>query len=236
MKRSPLCRVLVASLLASALAVTLARSARAADPEVDIQDQPPPVLSPRSVKLFDTRRNEYGFEVSGGPIWYHPARGGDYELGVFDFEAGRSTKSAAKPFYLTGLQQTQFRMYDTKSYAWSILAHTICAGVKLGPAELEVRTGLGLLTLDVFHGNYSAELFSPRVGVHFGLKVNTLRFDVGAYSEYLWRWFGPSYYMRGLTFGIRWDTPRPPEPSFKDSTPGPFPSQGLFGILPFLGR
>ena len=63
-----------------------------------------------------------------------------------------------------------------------------------------------------------------------GLKVSTLRFDVGMYSEYLWRWFGRSYTMHGLTFGVRFDTKKPPEPSFRDGTPGPFPSIGPFGI------
>ena len=217
-----------ALIVAAGLGASAPSSARAED--VDVNEPPPPVLSPRSVKLFDTRRNQYGFEVSGGPIWYRAARENNFELGVFDLEAGRSTMAYVKPFYLTGLQQTNFRMLDTKSYAWSLLSHTICAGIKLGPADIEARTGVGILTIDVFHGNYSAELFSPRVGVHMGLKVSTLRFDVGMYSEYLWRWFGRSYTMHGLTFGVRFDTKKPPEPSFRDGTPGPFPSIGPFGI------
>lgn len=179
----------------------------------------PPSESPRSVKLFDQKRVTQSFELDIGPVWYREARRGsvaDYARGTGELLVGVAISTTWKPFYLTGLQQTNIRAFEADSVAWSILTHQFAAGVHLGPLEPEVRVGFSLLTLDVFKGNYSIEALTPRVGVGVGMHVGKIRLDIQAHSEYLWRWFGPDYEIRGVSVGLRLDVPRP-KPVFTDT-------------------
>ena len=77
-------------------------------------------------------------------------------------ESPRTITTAKYPFFLAGYRYIDVRMFDTKSYALSVL-HEIGGGVALGPLEPEVRIGIHLIELDVFRGSYNASLFSPRV-------------------------------------------------------------------------
>ena len=138
------------------------------------------------------------------------------QRGTGEILAGVSITTRWAPFYLSGLQQTHFRVLDSKSFAWTLLASAIAGGLTLGPLEPEVRFELGLLTADVFHGDYSIEMLTPRVAMGIGLHVAKIRVDIQAHSEYLWRWFGPDYLIRGVSVGLRLDVPRNPGPVFSD--------------------
>jgi hypothetical protein len=224
--------------LATSAALALlgaARGARAVD-KLDVTEEEAPTLSRRSVKLFDTRRAQFGLEVDTGPMWYRSVHDRFRELGTMEIRAGQTiTTPNVKGLYLTGMQQTNFRIFGEKSFAWSVLFHTIGAGVRVGPFEPEAHFSTSILTLDVFRGNYSVELLSPRAGAHLGIHVGKIRLDFGVYSEYLWRWFGPSYLIRGLSFGLRLDVPRPKGPNFTETAPrGPVPGGASLQLIPFL--
>lgn len=172
--------------------------------------------SRQSVKLFDSRRTIQGFELDVGPVWYrrHGIHGPDseYDRGLGELRLGAVQTTPWKPFYLAGSQQTAFTVFDSKSFKWSVINEEFSAGISLGPFQPEVRLGLALLTVDVFHGEWSGELLSPRVGVAVGLKLGKIRLDIQGYSEYLWRWFGPDYTIRGISLGVRLEASKPKPP------------------------
>jgi hypothetical protein len=45
-----------------------------------------------------------------------------------------------------------------------------------------------------------------------GIRAGRARFELIAYGQYLWRWFGESYLVRGVSLGLQIDEPkmRPP--------------------------
>lgn len=182
-----------------------------------------PKESQRSVKLFDSRHVVQSFELDMGPIAYRRV-GEDREAfhsGTGEILAGVAITTSWKPFYLTGMQAMHLRAFDAKSFAWTLLGSHLAAGVRLGPIEPEARIGLGLVTVDVFHGEYSAELLTPRVAAGVGIHLGQIRLDIETHSEYLWRWFGPDYLIRGVSVGLRLDVPRPKGPSFSESPQSP---------------
>ncbi|MGH7438497.1 MAG: hypothetical protein ACRENE_22655 [Polyangiaceae bacterium] len=76
----------------------------------------------------------------------------------------------------------------------------------LGPFEPFLRVGAALLTVDDFDGSASAELFSPRVTAGLDLRVSRrIQIGVEAYSEYFWRWLGPSALVRGISLDFRFE-------------------------------
>ena len=176
----------------------------------------PPSESPRSVKLFDQRRVNQSLFLGIGPLYYRragPRREG-FARGTGELRLGVGMRTTWKPFYLGGVQQTILRVFDSKSAAWSILAHNFMVGLDLGPIQPEVRLGASLLTVDVFRGDYSVQMLTPRASVGFGIKLGKIKLDIQAHSEYLWRWFGPDYLIRGVSLGLRLDVPRPKSPVF----------------------
>jgi len=130
--------------------------------------------------------------------------------------AGIAVTTHWKPFFITGYQMTHFRVLDSKSFVWSVLSTGMGTGVRLGPLEPEARIGLGLIQLDAIHGEYNASLLSPRVAMGVGMHIGKIRLDIQAHTEYLWRWFGPDYLIRGVSLGLRFDVPRPKGPVFSD--------------------
>jgi hypothetical protein len=180
----------------------------------------PPEESPRSVKLFDQKRTVPGFEINLGPVWFRKAgphgEPRDWERGTGDILAGITITTHWKPFYISGYQMTHFRVLDSKSFIWSVLSTGMGAGVRLGPFEPEARLGVGLIQLDAIHGEYNFSLLSPRVAMGVGLRLGKIRLDIQAHTEYLWRWFGPDYLIRGVSLGLRFDVPRPKGPDFSE--------------------
>lgn len=77
------------------------------------------------------------------------------------------------------------------------------AGVKLGPVAPEVRVGMTSLSLDRIDGQWSAQLFSPRVGAGVGFWVGSAAVSVIASSEHYWRWFGPDFRVYGVSVDVR---------------------------------
>jgi hypothetical protein len=186
-----------------------------------------PKESPRSAKLFDSTRVTQSFQLDIGPLWYRPAgraldasgRLEPFQRGTGEVLAGVAITAKWKPFYLTGLQQTNLRVFGAKSAAWSILTQQLAVGLYVGPFEPEVRIGGSLLTVDVFEGDYSFEALTPRVAAAVGIHLGKIRLDIATHSEYLWRWFGPDYLIRGVSLGLRLDVPQPKTPVFSDSPP-----------------
>jgi hypothetical protein len=119
---------------------------------------------------------------------------------------GPSLADAQGAWRFTGLVQMDLRAFATSSWALAISTHTFEVTGRLGPLEPYARIGGALLTVDDFDGSVSAELFSPRVGAGVALRA-TRRFEIGlgVYSEYFWRWFGPSVLVHGLVVDVRFE-------------------------------
>lgn len=170
---------------------------------------------PRSVKLFDTKSSENGYVLSIGPIWSRKAEETtpsqnreNYDRGLGELSLGSAMTTALGPFYITGSPRTLLRIFDSKRVSWSIFQEEFVGGLRIGPLEPEAGIGLSLMSIDVFNAEWSAQLFSPRVMAGVGLHLGKFKVDIKGHAEYLWRWFGPDYYVRGITLGIRFDAPR----------------------------
>ena len=191
-----------------------------ATPDNSPESGPPPTESPRSVKLFDQRRSRSFYELDIGPLWLRKVDerapgeervNSDRGTGEISFGTAM-VNEGAKAFFLVGVQRTLLRVADSKTFSWSPFVQDLGGGLRIGPLQPEVRIGLSLLTIDVFHGEWSAQLFSPRVMAGLGVALGKFRLDIKAHSEYLWRWFGPDYLVHGVTLGLRLEIPRPKSP------------------------
>ena len=125
---------------------------------------------------------------------------------------GMTFITPAKPFYLFGKQRMILRILDDKSFSWSLFHQDLGGGIMIGPIEPEVGIGLSLLTADIFHAEPSIQLFTPRVQAGIGIHLGAFKVSVMGHAEYLWRWFGPDYLVRGITLGLRLDAARPKSP------------------------
>ena len=183
-----------------------------------------PKLSHRSVKLFDTRQSTVSLQLDVGPIWARRVQDDTPITLRRNFERGAplagevgfgtvfTTPSFKGPFFLVGHLKTLLRVIDDKSFSWGIFHQELGGGLKLGPFEPEVRLRLTVLSADIIHAEPSVQLLSPGVSAGFGIHVGKIRLDIKAHSEYLWRWFGPDYLIRGVTIGFRFDQTRPKTP------------------------
>lgn len=181
--------------------------------------------SPRSVKLFDSKSSTNSYVLDIGPIWTRkaeeatPAQNREgFDRGTGEISIGSVSTSPLGPFYIAGSPRTLLRILDSKKFSWSVFHQDFLAGLRLGPIEPEVRFGASLMSIDVFNAEWSAQLLSPRVSAGIGLHLGKIKVDIKGHAEYLWRWFGPDYYVRGITLGIRLDAPR--REMFRDE-PGP---------------
>jgi hypothetical protein len=120
------------------------------------------------------------------------------------------------PFYIAGASRTLLRIFDSKRFSWGIFHQDLAGGLRLGPLEPEVRIGASLLSIDVMNAEWSAQLFSPRVSAGVGLHLGKIKVDIKGHAEYLWRWFGPDYFVRGITLGVRIDAP--PKQVFREES------------------
>lgn len=192
---------------------------------------PAPKESPRSIKLFDLRKSTVSLQLDVGPIWSRRVQDETPTTQRQNFERGAplagevgfgtvyTTPSLRGPFFLVGHLKTLFRVIDDKSFSWSIFHQELGGGLRIGPFEPEVRLRLSAMSADIMHGEPSVQLLSPGVSAGFGIHVGKIRLDIKAHSEYLWRWFGPDYVIRGITLGFRLDQSRPKTPF--PGTPSP---------------
>jgi hypothetical protein len=179
-------------------------------------------LGPGSYKLFDTFNTIRRFQLDIGPIYTRQIQEETPAQRLTGFEhpaplaseigLGMAYQTPYKPFYLVGRQRTLLRILDDKSFSWSIFQQDLGGGMMLGPFEPDVQVGLSVLTADIFHGEPSIQLFSPRVSAGIGLHAGRLRVELRGHAEYLWRWFGPDYLVRGITLGIGLDQPKARSP------------------------
>jgi hypothetical protein len=190
-----------------------------------------PKLSTRSIKLFDQFRSTTSIELSVGPIWARRVQDDtpitlrrNFTRGAplaseIAFGSIYTTPSQRGPFYLTGHLKTLLRVIDDKSFSWSVFHQEFGGGLMLGPLEPEVRIRLSILSADIIHAEPSVQFFTPGVSAGVGIHMGKFRLDIKAHSEYLWRWFGPDYLIRGVTIGLRLDQPRPKSPFEETRSP-----------------
>ena len=175
-------------------------------------DSPDPLPSRRklgkgSVAVFDYEHTYAATELEAGPMWWRksgaPDKGAGWELSL-----GVVTETRIGPVFLAGIIRSQFRWFDSSSFALSPLQNMAMVGLRLGPIEPEARLGFSLATFDVFHSAYSFEMLSPRVEGGFGLRLGRFRVSAHGFSEYLWRWWGSSYFEKGVAFEVRLEAPK----------------------------
>lgn len=188
------------------------------------QNDGPAAQGRNSVKLFDVYRSILSYQLDVGPIWTRRAsettplsRRSNFqhqaplasEIAIGSYF---QTPSFKGPFFLTSEQATAFQILDGKSFLWSVFLNKLGGGIKFGPFEIEGKVALHTLTIDIMHAHPSIQILSPRVEAAVGLHIGRFRVDISGHTEYLWRWFGPDYYIRGVNIGLRLDRVRPKDP------------------------
>lgn len=177
-----------------------------------------------SIKLFDSYRSILSYQLDIGPIWSRRAsettplsRRTNFEhqaplASEIAIGSYYQTPSFRGPFFLTSEQATALQILDGKSFLWSIFMNKLGGGVRFGPFELEGKVAIHALSVDIMHAQPSIQLLSPRVEAALGLHLGRFRVDISGHTEYLWRWFGPDYFIRGINIGLRLDRVRPKTP------------------------
>jgi hypothetical protein len=159
-------------------------------------------MSKGSVAIFDYEHTFGGLELEGAPMWWRFA-GTDPTHAGWELSFAGTTESRLNHVFLAGMVRVMFRGFDQQSYAFTPIQNMAMVGVRLGPFEPEARIGFSLATLDAFHGQWSFEMFSPRVEGGLGFRFGRLRISAHGFSEYLWRWWGDSTFEKGVAFEIR---------------------------------
>ena len=175
-------------------------------------------LAPGSVAIFDWEHTYQGVELEGAPMTWRRAGASGTAPG-WELSIGSVTESRLDSVFLGGIVRAQFRYFDSQSFAASPLQSMFTTGIRLGPFEPESRVGLSLLTVDVFHGAYSFEMFSPRVEAGFGLRIGRFRASAHVFSEMLWRWWGDNYFEQGIAFELRFEPPKSKPPFVQQNEP-----------------
>jgi hypothetical protein len=164
----------------------------------------PPRRKRRPWVIFDPTQSRYGIDISGGPVWWRPARDHDSgeELGMH-FGIGGSQETQKKWAFVGARAEFLFYALDSKSFAITLPRYQYIAGLRLGPIEPEVGAGFSLVTADVFHADFSAGLFSPNAHAGLAVVAGPVRIAATAFSEYRWRWFGDAnYFFRGFALTV----------------------------------
>ena len=170
-------------LLASDVAVTAPQPAPAPAP-IDMS------VSNVDMRAWEPQHQHHTLELHGAPLFWRRVGSADPQtLQGWEGGFGAGTLVRVRPFVLQATTGLTLRAYDSASYAVSFLQE-LSAGLALGPLEPGLRAGLSMVTVDAFHGNWSAELFSPRIAAGTWLRLGRIGLGVHAFGEYLWRWFG----------------------------------------------
>jgi hypothetical protein len=140
--------------------------------------------------LWEVEHQHHPLELGAGPIFWR--KRGDRSTSPtqgFEGSVGSSTLVRIRPFVLLATSELTLRGFDPSSYALSFM-QSLSAGLTLGLLEPDARATLSMVTVDVFRGNWSAELFSPRIAAGAWLHIGRLGLGAHAFGEYLWRWLG----------------------------------------------
>jgi hypothetical protein len=154
--------------------------------------------------LFDPIDSRWGVELSGGPVWWRPARGhvGESERGL-ELSIAQTQTTYKEWGFVGGRAELAFHALDSKSFAITLPRYTYVAGLRLGPFEPEIGASIALITADVFRGDYSIGLLSPGARAGIYMNIWMLRIGAAATTEYRWRWIGDvDYRFQALMFSV----------------------------------
>ena len=161
-------------------------------------------LGHNSVRLFDQRTAERSGELHFGLFnwnqWGAQKSDNGWEIG-----GGVTVLSRMRPFFLGGRAQLLVRVFGDDGLIITPFNYSAEVGASLGPLELFSQWGVSFVNFGPVKGQWSADSLSPRVAAGVALKLGVLRADAALYSEYMWRWFGPDYLIKGLAFTLRVD-------------------------------
>jgi hypothetical protein len=155
---------------------------------------------------WEPQHEHHPLELHAGPIfWRKRGDRGDDPTQGFEGGVGSSTLVRVRPFVLFSTTELTLRAFDPSSYALSYM-QSLSAGLVLGPFEPDLRATLSMATVDVLRGNWSAELFSPRIAAGAWLRIGRLGIGAHVFGEYLWRWLGNGDVLsHGVVFTLTLD-------------------------------
>jgi hypothetical protein len=177
-----------------------------ATPVVATAPAPAPVdmnVSNVDMRVWEPQNQHHPLELHGGPLYWRRVGSSSAQTQQgWEGGFGSGTLVRVRPFVLMATTSLLLRGFDSASYAVSFV-QDLSAGLSIGPLEPDIRAGLSMLTVDAFHGNWSAELFSPRIAAGGWLRFGRLGLGAHVFGEYLWRWLGDGNVLdRGLVFSL----------------------------------
>jgi hypothetical protein len=146
--------------------------------------------------LFGFKDSLHFSGIGAARLDARPSRAQNYEPG-FEFRFADELSWSSDPAQIEGSFGSSLRILP-HGYAISFAQISSAGGLRWGPAELRAGFGLSLLNVDTVLGGWDLSMFWPRsfAGVRFVWA--SVRVDILAHVEYLWRWFGPDEYVRGI--------------------------------------
>jgi hypothetical protein len=182
------------SVLIASLGV--AAAAAAEEPVVDALPPILPLLDRADPSVFDVRDAVHYSGLGLGRIYARPENAQHFGPGVEVRFADQLvwTRSVAQ---LESAFGGSLRLLP-HGYALSVAQSGGAAGVRLGPLEFKASVALSILNVDTVLSGWDLSMFWPRSMLGVCLSLGAVRVDVLAHVEYLWRWFGPDEYVRGI--------------------------------------
>jgi hypothetical protein len=177
-----------------------------ADAESDDPDPPPrgpsrpPPRPPREARWdepFGTDGGRFGVALLSRRPW----PGGESHGGVA-IEGGQMGHLQAGAVRLGLTQGGTLRVFGSRDLAAGY-TYDVSSSVLLGPLAVDAWVGLTTLSVDHLAGQWSAQLFSPRVGLGASVRAGSIIVGARVFSEYNWRWFGPDDRLIGLGIDLR---------------------------------
>jgi hypothetical protein len=150
----------------------------------------------RAPDPFDVRTAQHFLGFGGARVFARSTEAQQYRPG-FELRFVDALLWTRQWTTLGGATSIAFRALPG-GYSFSLGQSSGFAGVHFGPVDLLAGVGLSLLNIDTLGIGWSASLGSPRTSAALGLSFESVRIELGAQLEYLWRWSGPDEYVRGV--------------------------------------
>jgi|SRR5579884_1360109 len=157
-------------------------------------------------QAWSAERQRTSYEAEYAPVWSRPIGSTDPSWAQgSEIAVGARSITRTPPFLFSLSVRPTLRILDSRAFALSFV-QTVSVGLALGPLEPDVGGGFSMATLDAIHGQWSAELLSPRAAAGAWIHIGSFRLGAHAYGEYLWRWFGnDSWLARGVAIELGYE-------------------------------
>jgi len=183
-------------------ALFMSSSLAAAEPTDSSAAHSPQIHRTGMVGPFDPEDFVEGLELQGALLWVR--RWGEPTLGRgWEVSAASSSQTTQRELSLSGTAGPVLRYLGDGSWSGTLSRHRVVGGPSLGPFQLLGGFGFSTLTVDHIDDHWGVGLLSPMSAASLAVQFGRVRMEAGGYVEYLWRWNGADYWLRGISLALR---------------------------------